>query len=685
MGSVQAHIRGHDPQRDSVVVRVHAHRHVHTCGQGRLQQVMGPETGMLPAFVGSRVGDALVLAVGEPGLISSQVALGADHFTIITRLAFQLIPGFSQAVEAAPDEAVHSDDHEGDHDGGQEQDGKTARVGGGVDLRAQADGLEGTVLDVGVFSKNRSVPGSAGGCDHAGDEVGEDSGENEFGPALPAGEVEEGGDFAEVGGDGHGSGDDVEEDVPLRAEEHKNDGADAQAAADFDQADEQDGEEGRGRDGSQYLRKRLHEAGEPGAEADGDADGDGPGGGDEQGCVYAEKGGSGALQQQAQFVPGDGAEHEDSLRGAPTCNDDCGHGQSPESGGGFAGLAFIQRMDDAAVFGEGHAAVDGFINPGKDAAGQGSKQAGAAEQFKDGRSNAVGGLDLLDFELVAPGDERAPGQLIGGDDDEDHNRESSHKRAHVGGVSGGLQVAAQAGQLEVASAHGEHLAGHEGKPSAGDGDDGVPDQADGGEGHLKLPEALPGGVAIDARGFQHLPGDGLQRGIETEGEVPDLAGEDEQDNAHFDAHLTARNERDHGQHDGGQKAEHGNGLQDIEDRDHPGLEAGAMRGGVAVGDGEDQAEQVRNADAHDGVKGVGRQRANGVRDGHHGNRFAHPVDAGADDGKEDGQRTGGHSQIDEERPGAGNDRRSRKRVLELHSLSSLGAISSSCASGNTKR
>ena len=39
------------------------------------------------------------------------------------------------------------------------------------------------------------------------------------------------------------------------------------------------------------------------------------------------------------------------------------------------------------------------------------------------------------------------------------------------------------------------------EPAAGDGDDGVPDQADGGVGQLKLPEALPRGVAVDARGF----------------------------------------------------------------------------------------------------------------------------------------------------------------------------------------
>ena len=212
-------------------------------------------------------------------------------------------------------------------------------------------------------------------------------------------------------------------------------------------------------------------------------------------------------------------------------------------------MVFVEGLNDAAFFGVRHAAVDGLFDAGPDAAGKGTEQAGAAQQFEDRRSDAVGGLDLLEFELVAPGDERTPDELIGGDDDQDHDDEAGDQGADVAGVGGGLEVAAQAGQLEVAVAHGEHLAGDEGEPAAGDGDDGVPDQADGGVGHFKLPEALPGGVAVDARGFEHLAGDALERGVEAEGEIPDLAGEDEQDDAHLDAELVAGNQRDHGQHD----------------------------------------------------------------------------------------------------------------------------------------
>ena len=111
-----------------------------------------------------------------------------------------------------------------------------------------------------VLGKHRGIPRTARGRHHAGDEIGKDAGKNQRGPALPAREVVERSSLAQVRGDGHRAGDHVEEDVPLRAEQHQRDGADAEAAADLDQADEQNGEEGRGRNGGQHLRERLNDA-----------------------------------------------------------------------------------------------------------------------------------------------------------------------------------------------------------------------------------------------------------------------------------------------------------------------------------------------------------------------------------------------------------------------------------------
>src|SRR5580658_9342377 len=332
--------------------------------------------------------------------------------------AFEFIPGFGEAVEAAPDQPVHGDHHERDEDGGQKDDGETSAVSGGADLGAEADGLQGAVLQVRIFRVDRSIPCAAGGGDHAGNEVREDSGENELCPTLPAGEVVEGRHFPQVGGDGHGSGDDVEKDVPLCAEEHQRDGADAESPADANQADEDDGKKSSGRDGSKHLGGGLNDAREPRIETDGDADGNRPGGGDEQGGVEAKEGGGCAFKQQFHILPVDSPEHDDGLHGAPADNSDGRSRQKPECGSGPGGFLFVYGAYNATLLGAGKAAEDGFFDACPAEAGQGTDQAGAAQESEDGRSDAVGGLHLLELELVAPGNQWPPDQLIGGDDNE---------------------------------------------------------------------------------------------------------------------------------------------------------------------------------------------------------------------------------------------------------------------------
>jgi hypothetical protein len=145
-----------------------------------------------------------------------------------------------------------------------------------------------------------------------------------------------------------------------------------------------------------------------------------------------------------------------------------------------------------------------------------------------------------------------------------------------------LQIRTEAGQAEIVGAEHEHLAGHQEEPAAGHRHHGVPHQADGGEGQLELREALIPVEAVDFGGFAHVAGNALQRRIEAEGHVPHLSGEDEQDGSHLDTDLVMRKQRDHGQHHAGQKAEHGNRLQDVEQRNHDALGTHVIGGDVAV-------------------------------------------------------------------------------------------------------
>ena len=89
----------------------------------------------------------------------------------------------------------------------------------------------------------------------------------------------------------------------------------------------------------------------------------------------------------------------------------------------------------------------------------------------------------------------------------------------------------------------------------------------------------------------HVLRNALERSVEAEGHVPDLPGEDEQDGSGFDSQLPAGEQGYHRQHDTGQETEHGNGLQDIEQRNHEALSPGIVGGNVSVDEREREARR----------------------------------------------------------------------------------------------
>jgi len=60
----------------------------------------------------------------------------------------------------------------------------------------------------------------------------------------------------------------------------------------------------------------------------------------------------------------------------------------------------------------------------------------------------------------------------------------------------------------------------------------------------------------------------------------------------------AGHQGDHREHDGRKKAEDGDGLEDVKDRDHPGLDALVVGSGVSVADGEGQRQEISDAHTH---------------------------------------------------------------------------------------
>ena len=250
---------------------------------------------------------------------------------------------------------------------------------------------------------------------------------------------------------------------------------------------------------------------------------------------------------------------------------------------------------------------------------------GAAEQIENRRPRKIGGFYLLEFEFFSPGDYGAPDELVHQHDHPDHAQQAGNDGTSVAVVGGGLQVGTKAGQTQVPIAEDEHLAGHQKKPAAGDGHHRVPHQADGGIGQFHLDEALPPTPAVNFRGFLHLARNVFERGVETEGHVPNLAGKNQKDRTELDAQLARWKQGNHGHHYRRKKTEDRDGLQGVQKREHVALGAGVVSGDVTVDEGEGQAEHIRNGDAQDGKHRVLRQHPRAQADfGALGDR-SHPV------------------------------------------------------------
>jgi len=74
-----------------------------------------------------------------------------------------------------------------------------------------------------------------------------------------------------------------------------------------------------------------------------------------------------------------------------------------------------------------------------------------------------------------------------------------------------------------------------------------------------------------------------------------------------------RKDRDHGEHDSRQEAEHGDGLENIQQRNHDDSGAPGAGSDVAVSESKDQAQCISNADARERIQSVKREGAGILR------------------------------------------------------------------------
>ncbi len=135
-----------------------------------------------------------------------------------------------------------------------------------------------------------------------------------------------------------------------------------------------------------------------------------------------------------------------------------------------------------------------------------------------------------------------------------------------------------------------------------------------------------------------------------EGNVPNLAGEDEDDRTELDAKLAVGEKRDHGQHHARKKTKNRDGLQNIEERDEDDLRLFGARGNIAIGEREEHAQPVRHAKTHQRIQRVERQSARALRDFDFGGDWSKPGVTNGVDAVDGGKDEKKNKNIDQERP-----------------------------------
>src|SRR5229473_2320661 len=320
------------------------------------------------------------------------------------RLRLQLEARRGEAIEAAPQQAVDEHDNGGHDERRSEQHIEAAGVAGAADGAAESRGRNDSALEMKIFRDDAGVPGAARSGHHAGDEIRKNAGQDEKTPAIPGAETIDLRGFLKVGGNGHGAGDDVEEDVPLRAEEHQEHGGDLEAAAEAKQKKKNNREERRGRNGSRHLHEGLRNAGQARIRTDGDASGNGPERAEDERGVDTQKSQRGAFQKLVIVLAVKTGQFADRVtNGKPQTGPNTRSEQIADpaaqavllrSGKSFRGAASANSEDEREPTEEG----------AKDESIQANDDGSAADKIEQRGLPSAGTFDLLKLELVRASD-----------------------------------------------------------------------------------------------------------------------------------------------------------------------------------------------------------------------------------------------------------------------------------------
>ena len=179
---------------------------------------------------------------------------------------------FRVEIEWTPEGAIDDNDEEAHHRDAEHDAVKIAGLGLLGNIGAESVGAQMLVAPGCDLGDDAGIPRAARGGDRAGDVIGQHRGQRDAPPPQPAAHAEIGAGGAQLGRNRRGAGDDIEQNVPLGAEDHQRAQPDIRVELERDDRRDRDREQKIGRKGGEKLRHRLDEIGDLRPRADPNAD-----------------------------------------------------------------------------------------------------------------------------------------------------------------------------------------------------------------------------------------------------------------------------------------------------------------------------------------------------------------------------------------------------------------------------
>jgi hypothetical protein len=180
----------------------------------------------------------------------------------------------------------------------------------------------------------------------------------------------------------------------------------------------------------------------------------------------------------------------------------------------------------------------------------------------------------------------------------------AYTAARVSPAYGSGHVRSQTVLLDSLVQHRDGFALRDEEPAAAKAHHRVPHQADRRRRELDLGEPLPAIELVDRRRFLQLRGDGDERVVEAERHVPRLRGKDGEDARALDPEQAPWKKRQEPGHCDGEKSQHRNRLENVQQRQHDFAGANALGGDISVNERKQECERKGNEHSHHGPCGV---------------------------------------------------------------------------------